>query len=255
MHKVWSTDWWENASRVMDDVLAAIKNAEANEGKEIYKEETTQSATRESFVLNKASFKEHETVTENHLSANIYQVCELDIVLSSSSEDFLQFSNAQKIKDQIGQVLETEAPIVRNLLAKRVLTAWGISKLGTRINAHFERILAECEIKQTGENGDIVFWNSTLDPTIYQGYRVATINGQKRNAEDIPAEEIANGIKEILSNQISLPKEDLIREASKLLGFARTGVQVELAMKKGIEMALDKGYIKETEGRPIITQE
>lgn len=139
---------------------------------------------------------------------------------------------------------------------------WGIIRINKKIIVKFLKIatlfhklcnyLTECEIKQTGENGDIVFWNSTLDPTIYQGYRVATINGQKRNAEDIPTEEIANGIKEILSNQISLPKEDLIREASKLFGFARTGVQVELAMKKGIQMAFQKRFVQEKDGRIVV---
>jgi hypothetical protein len=55
-----------------------------------------------------------------------------------------------------------------------------------------------------------------------------------------------------LNNQISLPKEDLIREASKLFGFARTGNQVELAMKKGIEKAFHKNFVQERDGRIVI---
>ena len=258
LHKVWSTDWWENAGRVIDDVLAAIKNAEANVGKEIIENMheiiVTDADKKEAFILNNASFKEATVLTENHHSANTYKICELEIVMSSSSDDFLQFSNTDKIKKQINQVLETEAPIMRNLLAKRVLAAWGISKLGSRINVHFERLLSESQIKQTGKNGDIVFWNNTIDTENYQGYRVATINGQKRDAEDLPSDEIANGVKEILNNQISLPKEDLIREASKLFGFARTGAQVELAMKKGIEMALNKGFVLGKNGRVLINE-
>ena len=110
------------------------------------------------------------------------------------------------------------------------------------------------EIKQTDKNEDVVFWNSTLDSENYEGYRVATINGQKRDAEDIPSDEIANGVKEILNNQISLPKEDLIREASKLFGFARAGAQVELAMKKGIETAFSRGVFLEKGGRILINE-
>lgn len=100
-----------------------------------------------------------------------------------------------------------------------MLAAWGISKMGSRINLHFERLLSESQIKQTGKNGDIVFWNNDIDPEIYEGYRVATIHRQKRDAEDLPLDEIANGVKEILINQISLPTEDLIREAAKLFGL------------------------------------
>lgn len=192
-------------------------------------------------------------IEKNH-SVNAYKICELEIVLSSSSNDFLDFANTSKIKNQINQVLEIEAPIKKNLLAKRVFAAWNISKLGSRIKAHFEMLLSQMEIKQTDKNEDIVFWNSTLDSENYKGYRVATINGQKRDAEDIPSDEIANRVKEILNNQISLPKEDLIREASKLFGFARAGTQAELAMKKGIELALNEGVFLKKDGRILINQ-
>ena len=113
-------------------------------------------------------------------------------------------------------------------------------------------LLSQMEIKQTDKNEDVVFWNSILDPENYEGYRVSTINEQKRDAEDIPSDEIANGVKEILNNQISLPKEDLIREASKLFGFARAGAQVELAMRKGIETAFHKNLVQEKDGRIVI---
>ena len=46
-------------------------------------------------------------------------------------------------------MVETEAPIMRNLLARRVLAAWGISKLGTRINAQFEQFLGDVYLKKT----------------------------------------------------------------------------------------------------------
>ena len=242
----------------MDDVLAAIKNAEANEGKETIENmhEIMMLAVDKTapMVLNNASFNTARTSTENNLKVNIYKICELEIVMSSSSNDFVDFANTFKIKNQIKQVLEIEAPIKKNLLMKRVLAAWGISKLGSRIKAHIEILLSQMEIIQSDKKEDIVFWNNEIDPETYEGYRVATINGQKRDAEDIPADEIANVVKEILANQISLPKEDLIREASKLFGFARTGAQVELAMKKGIEAALSKGFVMEKNGRILINE-
>ncbi|CAN5752091.1 DUF3320 domain-containing protein [soil metagenome] len=256
LHKVWSTDWWENADRVIDYILEAIKNAEENEGKEIdttvLEIEIPEIIEPESIGLNSDDTFDTIIVPANNDSSNTYQICDLEIVLSSSSDDFLQFSNAQKIKNQIRQVLETESPMMKNLLVKRVLAAWGISKLGTRIKAQFERLLAESELNQTGENGDIVFWKHGFIPLQYEGYRVTTTNGQKRDAEDIPPEEIANGIKEILNHQISLPKEDLVREASKLFGFARSGTNVEIAMKKGIDKAMEFGFIIERDGRMVV---
>ena len=101
-------------------------------------------------------------------------------------------------------------------------------------------------------DGYRVFWNNTQDPVNYNDYRVATSSGQKRDAEDISAEEIANGIRAILSHQVSLPIDDLVREASKLFGFARSGANVEIAMRKGIAKAIGSGFVLEKDGRIII---
>ena len=106
----------------------------------------------------------------------------------------------------------------------------------------------------TLKNGTIVFWKNASDPDHYDAFRVMTITGHKRDAEDIPADEIANGIKEILTHQISLPKEDLVREASKLFGFARSGANVENAMKKGIAKAIEKGFSIEKDGRVVLKE-
>jgi very-short-patch-repair endonuclease len=257
LHKVWSTDWWENADRVIQEILEAIKNAEANDGKEVIEAVNENTVVEPSkidpLILNSVAQPTSIPASIAAVPPNrMYHVCNLAIVLSTTSEDFLQFSNGQKIKNQISQVLDIEAPITKNLLAKRLLSAWGISKLGARINAQFEKLLAESALTQTGKNGDIVFWKNTQHRDHYEGFRVMTIAGQKRDAEDIPAEEIANGVKEILTHQISLPKDDLVREASKLFGFARSGTNVENAMKKGIVKAVERGLVTEWEGRIII---
>jgi hypothetical protein len=56
---------------------------------------------KEDFILNSASYRETSTITEQKHSENIYKICELEIVLSSSSNDFLDFANTLKIKNQI----------------------------------------------------------------------------------------------------------------------------------------------------------
>src|SRR5665647_2290570 len=73
----------------------------------------------EPLVLNNAHQAEAVAPIKNNFAANLYTICNLDIVRSTSSDDFLQYSNTQKIKDQIKQVLDIEAPIMRTLLVKR----------------------------------------------------------------------------------------------------------------------------------------
>ncbi len=253
LFRVWSTDWWENPEEVMSGIMAAIQQAELNIEVVTEEEEPALrvSENNEQVFLNGGLTRLAEKRT---IFSNEYKVCSLELSLTSTSEDFLQLHNQQKIKSQITKVVETEAPITRNLLVRRVLAAWGISKLGTRINAQFEQYLLELNFIQTGEKENPVFWNNEVSAEIYSAYRVSTVNGQKRDAEDIPVEEIANGIREILRHQLSLPKEELIREGAKLFGFARSGSNVEMAMKRGIEKALLNGTIIEKDQRVIFKE-
>ena len=257
LHKIWSTDWWENAERVMEDVLVAIRNAELN--KDNFNEKLQPEVIKESenipLSLKNSDQLEVVKLKEDTSLKTEYKVCNLEIVMSTTSDDFLQYGNFQKIRDQIKTVVETEAPIMKNLLVRRVLTAWGIAKLGIRINAQFEQLLSEVDLNKTDVDGNIVYWSEHLNPEDYSGFRVYTNNGQKRDAEDIPYIEISNAVKEILIHQISLPLDELIRETSRLFGFARLGTNVETAMKNGIFYSIKKGYIFEKDGRFIIHDE
>lgn len=257
LHKIWSTDWWENVERVMEDVLVAIRNAELNKDKFDEKPQPEVIKESENILLSLKNSDQIEVVKvkEDTSLKTEYKICNLEIVMSTTSDDFLQYGNFQKIRDQIKTVVETEAPIMKNLLVRRVLTAWGIAKLGIRINAQFEQLLGEVDLNKTDVDGNIVYWSENLNPENYSGFRVYTNNGQKRDAEDIPYIEISNAVKEILIHQISLPLDELIRETSRLFGFARLGTNVETAMKNGIFYAIKQGFIFEKDGRLIIHDE
>ncbi|MNJ02517.1 hypothetical protein D3C73_1624990 [compost metagenome] len=58
----------------------------------------------------------------------------------------------------------------------------------------------------------------------------------------MPPEEIANAVKHVLTGQISLPREDLLKETVKLLGYQRSGTSLDKVVRNGIEIAIARGY-------------
>ena len=132
-----------------------------------------------------------------------------------------------------------------------MLLGWGIARMGTRITEQFESVFREMQLLQTTDNGNIVFWRADQQPDNYQLYRLPSNDMQKRDAEDLPAREVANGIKAVLENQISLTRDDLVRETAKLFGYARTGSNVDTAMQAGIRVAINSGVAK-LEGDRIV---
>jgi hypothetical protein len=180
-----------------------------------------------------------------------YEAANVEVVRCTSSEDFFLYSYRETIKSQINEVLAIEAPVSKNLLSKRVLLGWGIGRMGSRIAVHFELIFKELNLQQTTDNGNIIFWRADQQPEKYNIYRLPPNEVLKRDADDLPSHEIANAIKAILQNQISLPKDDLVKETSRLFGYARIGTNVEIAMQLGIRIALAKDIAK-MEGNRVV---
>ena len=173
-----------------------------------------------------------------------YEAANVEVVRCTSSEDFFLYGFRETIKSQINEVLMIEAPVSKNLLSKRVLLGWGIGRIGSRIAVHFELIFKELSLQQTNDNGNIIFWRTNQQPKNYDIYRLPPNEALKRDADDLPSDEVANGINEILKNQISLTRSDLVKEGARLFGYARIGTNVEIAMQKGIQIALAKGFAK-----------
>lgn len=253
IHKVWSTEWWEKPSKVTDEILAAIRLAESKEPQErpLPKLETLVITTPPINAIN--AFKTSEDQPESpFLQAaplvvssaftNFYIPTNLSAVHAISSEAFFFSENRDAIKKQISEVLETEWPISKNLLCKRVLNAWNIGRMGTKIANHFQTLLAEMKLSPIQADSRDFYWPQDSKPEDYSMYRIPKNAVEKRDAEDLAPEEVANAMQEILSNQISLTESDLIRETAKLFGYARVGTNVDYALSKGVEKVIERGF-------------
>lgn len=255
IYKLWSPDWWDNPQKVLQDIIVTTK--EVQRPKE--KGEVDGSNENQKSQPNKEQFAEVKLqgITQHVIKEvqrnETYKICNLPITSIAVSDDFFDFRRENKIQNQIRQVIQIEAPICQNLLSKRILTAWGITRLGVRLNDYLTSLYSQMCLKFTRQAGTLVYWRDDQMPEIYKTFRVPMEDEYKRNAEDLPKEEIAAAIVEILKNQISLPAEDLIKETARLFGYARLGGNVEQAMKMGIEFALAANMITQSNDRLVLS--
>ncbi len=241
MLKIWTLDWWENPSAV----LAAIEEALIAKEKDIVDIEviTPQKSVEPESGITIDTSSSNELV-ENNVSS--YQISALK-PSSYSSEEFFYPGHRAAILNQIKDVMETEAPISKSLLCKRVLAAWGISRLGQRLDGYLNELLQSTPFYVSHYEALSFYW---LNEEQYIGYDLFRTG--LRDAVDLPPEEVANAMKYILTDEISLPTTDLSRLSAQLLGFARGGSNVDAAMHRGIVKAMDKGYLKVDNGRAVI---
>lgn len=144
------------------------------------------------------------------------------------------------LKGYIKQVIDTEAPITKDLLCRRVLKPLNLALQSSRMAALMNDILENLNPKctESAVHGN-VYWKDEQDPETYTTFR----SSNEREAIHIPVEEARNAAVYILDRQGAQPGSSLIREMCKAFGYSRLGPNVEVAMLNGIELAASQSLI------------
>lgn len=243
IHRVWTMDWLENPGEVLSGIIQAIQEASDKKPDE----EPPLSLVEESPVSQEEEVNETVSPAPGQEEPKSYKIDYTPCPLTHcgmNAEEFLLPGNTGMIMRQISSMLEYEAPISKEQLCRKILSLWGISRIGSRIESHFAHLFTLMKLKSTGSGKETFFWRDEQQPGEHMTYRPATMT-----AADICPEEASVAVKEVLEAQIGLSREDLVRETARLFGFSRLGGIVEASMIRGIEMAIARGFAEEENER------
>jgi len=262
IYRLWSVEWWDNPEKTVRSIINHYNelrrlNQENTPPDEITVSEESLSSTPSQIRASEGHAEtEHPVVMQplaNSITQEIiieetnkstYVPCVLESVDHLTSDNFISGQYNKTIIKQINAIVEAEAPISKNLLAKRLLAAWGIGRFGRRIDDHLSSILSRMPLNITMQNQIPFYWLPDQSLESFQIFRLpGDDDAGKRNAEDLPIQEIAWAAHHALTIQFSLPRADLIRETARLFGFARIGNNVEEICSRGIDHALSINLI------------
>ena len=131
----------------------------------------------------------------------------------------------------------------KKTLAKKTFSCWGISRPGANMKALFESAFEKADAKVTTAGENEYVWLGTQSPEEYDKCRTVYKDDEKRDIDDVAPEEIAVGIKEIMSRQVAMERPDLLREVAHLFGFTRITPTLETSVALGIKNAKQRGWI------------
>ena len=129
-------------------------------------------------------------------------------------------------------MVEQEAPVHTELLARRILDAWALTKLTPRVRARIDEQLAELTRRGTVLAKDEFLWRPDQGPAQFAGFRG---EHPDREPSHIPPEEVANAAASVLAQALSLGREDLCRETGRLFGIQRLTRAVVPVLEAGLE--------------------
>lgn len=152
-----------------------------------------------------------------------------------AGKDFLSASRKQ-VAQALRYVVQIESPVHKMDAFTRVAGFWNV-RLGSRIQRRLETVVIDAEsdglLRRSGE----FLWSDG------QEVRLRSRAGMRVPAHRIPLEEIELAVRLILEAGHSLPMDALVTEVRAVLGFSRTGEQLEARIATAIESLLKVGVL------------
>jgi len=240
LHRIWSTDWFHDKRNSMDKLIATIEQTklEENNGKikqgedrvglgneqpsGLVSDEEQQSFDTQGSEDAGAFETEQKTVESMTVVPSTpitvpYVVSEL--LLRKTVEE-LHAVPVPTMADWIRKVVQVEAPVHADVIARRVADACGVKRIGRRIQTTFDSAVQYAIRKSMVESRDGEFLFQPGQTEIPLRTRVDLAAGE-RKMNWIAAAEIAGVIRALIDRSYGYAEEDLIIDTTRELGFQR----------------------------------
>ena len=143
------------------------------------------------------------------------------------------------VRERFSACIDTEAPITRSLLLKRVVNSFGLFKVGWRLDNYFKAILEDFSGQLEDECGVAVYHSPCENR---HSFRPNTKD--IRFSHQIPPSEAANVIVAILeASSRRMRRKDIYNFFLGQLGYSKTGNDLAELFTRALTYALDQGMV------------
>lgn len=249
IHRVWSTDWYREKDRTKERLLETVKDAIERNTKPPAPAAAEDPSIEEAEI---SDDREGEHVGENpsieELQSDGAGLKLTDIGVEYQPPTEIPFSrlgdyDVRSTKQAVEHIVNQEGPVHRDLVARRVVDNSDVSRRGSKVKDTIDTAIRRADVEKRGE---------LLYPVDFTGHSVRRREGLSAEIEWIPDGEIATAILEILEKQYETPREDLIKQAGKVLGFSRTGTRIADRIGNVIDRMLEEERLEEAGNRLAI---
>lgn len=209
-YRIWSTDWFRNNKVEKDRLLAAVKDAIENAPRSNKKTDAEA-----------VSFEEEATV--KHFEFPTYKMLDVHSIQGKYHYDVMKIVKA---------VLEVEAPISEEWLLKRLVHLYDREKVTSVVTGQFEEDMRNCRSHGIIRKKGFMYLKDKEIPML----RVSSPDDIPREIKYISNEELAQGLRELLRQNISAEKMGLFRLLTQQLGFSRMGDAILTKLESALKL-------------------
>jgi len=235
LHRIWSTDWFRNSEREMARLVAAIdaawKNSEPDDADEA-------EAVADTSILREAA--------EDHNQLPLYVTAALPSEMKTQE---MHLHPVSKLAHWVELVVKAESPVHFDEVARRMVEAAGITRVGPRIREHIKLAARFAEgsghIVQKGE----FLWLPEMQEPVLRNR--STLPAASRKLKYIAPEEMSGVIEKVVRNAVAIHPEAAFPFIARLLGFSRVTEEMRNEILTHIQQAIENQKI-EMDGELVV---
>ncbi|HEV7331535.1 MAG TPA: DUF3320 domain-containing protein [Flavisolibacter sp.] len=224
IHRIWSTDWFRNPERELKRVVEAIEKAK---GAFYLQEDHTEDVLIEKTFVREAARSEDAALPE-------YETAILHPEIATKE---IHQHTLGKLAGWIEKIVQIESPVHFDEMARRMVEAAGISRMGSRIRS---QLLLATQFAEGGGKlvrKDEFLWAPQMQkPTLRKR---AEFPPASKKIKFIAPEELELAIEKVVSDAVAVQPEAAVNLVAKLFGFSRVTEETRQEVMEVIRRAID----------------
>jgi len=230
IHRVWSTDWFQNQRRELARLVNSIEVAKAHMGTRSASRVAAQAAIAQSTARPIERIKAPNQ-RKAAFSVQPYRMAKLRVAPLHCE---LHEVPRDRMTRWIRLVVDVESPMHKEELARRIAGATGVKRIGHRIQCAFDIAVAYAVKKRMiAKRGPFLWTRGEKELTLR---RRGSLPPVARKIEYIAPEELALAVTEAVTASFGMRRENIPPEVCRVLGFRR----ISEGMRKYVDALVNK---------------
>lgn len=230
-YRIWSTDWYKNKTVEKERLLEAAKEAVR---KADSPEETKGRSAKKKASAAAKEVKERFFTEVRKEPVKFPEYKQLDAMKILRNKQY-------SIPGTVREILETEAPLSEEFFLKRIISYFGREKVTKPVLEEFNRKMLGCRDRGIIRRQGFMYLRDMGDPKL-------RIPGDRRDVKYIAPEELADGLRTLIEQNVTVTRDGLYKSMTNLLGFSRTGETMSSRFEEALNILKKNGTVKEEDG-------
>jgi very-short-patch-repair endonuclease len=233
MHRIWSTDWFRNPDRELKRVVEAIDRA--------WKATLSDDEDDDQTVTETALIRENILEEQAYLTA--YQ---LAVLPASIAAQEIHRHSVGRLANWVEQVVEIESPVHFEEVARRIVEAAGVTRIGPRIKEHI-KLAAKFAVGNGHivQKGEFLWVAGMQQPTLRDR---SDLPAASRKLKYIAPEELQLAVEKVVQDAVAISPEAAVPFVARMFGVTRMTEEMRNELLQVIEeMVANKSIQKEGE--------